>query len=179
MVLHQEHDPIAESLDRSSGLAGRSVRGVSRPREVVVVDASCQQYGDLVASAQRGSIGLHFCVDGRSAVRFAREFRADVWLIASELPDMSGLDLIGLLSRHVLQAEVDPFRPGSRVSLGRLAGRSDEGLVRQRHSGIFLVSAAYRVEEEQRALACGVSGYLVHPLNLETTLLAPAERICR
>jgi response regulator of citrate/malate metabolism len=34
-------------------------------------------------------------------------------------------------------------------------------------SGIFLVSDAYRIEDEQRALASGVSGYLVRPVTID------------
>jgi response regulator of citrate/malate metabolism len=34
-------------------------------------------------------------------------------------------------------------------------------------SGVFIVSDAYRVEHEQRALESGVSGYLVRPLTLD------------
>jgi response regulator of citrate/malate metabolism len=34
-------------------------------------------------------------------------------------------------------------------------------------SGIFIVSDTYRVEEEQRALASGVAGYLVRPITLD------------
>ncbi len=36
--------------------------------EIVIVDATCDRYGDFVQAAQTGEVGLHFCVDGRSAV---------------------------------------------------------------------------------------------------------------
>ena len=127
--------------------------------EIVIVDSSCDRYGDFVRAAQAGEVGLHFCVDGRSAVRLARRFRADAWLVASELPDMSGYDLVDMLSPHVLQGSVDPLRSGSRISLDRIG----EGL----HSGIFVVSDAYRLEDEQRALASGVAGFLVGPVTLD------------
>ena len=127
--------------------------------EIVIVDSSCDHYGDFVRAAQAGEVGLHFCVDGRSAVRLARRFRADAWLVASDLPDMSGYDLVDMLSPHVLQGDVDPLRSGSRISLDRLG----EGL----RSGIFIVSDAYRLEDEQRALASGVAGFLVRPVTLD------------
>ena len=127
--------------------------------EIVIVDSSCDHYGDFVRAAQAGEVGLHFCVDGRSAVRLARRFRADAWLVASELPDMSGFDLIDMLTPHVLQGDVDPLRSGSRISLDRVG----EGL----HSGIFIVSDAYKLEDEQRALASGVAGFLVRPVTLD------------
>jgi len=129
-------------------------------REIVVVDSACGEYGELVTAARHGEFGLHFCVDGRSAVRLAREFRADAWVVAGNLPDMSGLDLVGLLSRHVIQAEVDPLRPGARVSLSRIG--------HAKHSGIYLICDSYRLEDEQRALASGVAAYLVRPLSLRT-----------
>lgn len=127
--------------------------------EIVIVDATCDRYGDFVQAAQAGEVGLHFCVDGRSAVRLARRFRADAWLVASELPDMSGFDLIDMLSAHVLQGDVDPLRSGARISLNRVG--------QGRHSGIFVVSDAYRLEDEQRALSSGVAGYLVRPITLD------------
>ena len=128
-------------------------------REIVIVDASCERYGEFVRAAQDGEIAVHFCVDGRSAMRLARRFRADTWLVAADLPDLSGFDLLDMLAPHVLQANVDPLLSGSRISLDRL-GRA--GRV-----GIFVVSDAYRIEEEQRALAAGVTGYLVSPVALD------------
>jgi len=127
--------------------------------EIVIVDSSCDRYGDFVRAAQAGEVGLHFCVDGRSAVRLARRFRADAWLVSSELPDMSGYDLVDMLSPHVLQGDVDPLRSGSRISLDHVG----EGL----RSGIFIVADAYRLEDEQRALASGVAGFLVRPVTLD------------
>jgi len=127
--------------------------------EIVIVDATCDRYGDFVQAAQAGEVGVHFCVDGRSAVRLSRRFRADAWLVASELPDMSGFDLVDMLSPHVLQGGVDPLLSGSRVSLDDVGHGA--------RSGIFIVSDTYRVEEEQRALASGVAGYLVRPITLD------------
>lgn len=127
--------------------------------EIVVVDPICDRYGDFVEAAQAGELGLHFCVDGQSAVRLSRRFRADAWLIASELPDMSGFDLLEMLSSHVMQGDVDPLLGGSRISLGSVG----QGL----RSGIFIVSDAYRLEEEQQALVSGVAGYLVRPVTLD------------
>jgi CheY-like chemotaxis protein len=127
--------------------------------EIVVVDGNCDRYGDFVQAAQAGEVGLHFCVDGRSAVRLARRFRADAWLVATELSDMSGFDLLEMLSPHVLQGSVDPLLSGSRVSLDRIG----HGM----RSGIFLVSDSYTIEDEQRALVSGVAGYLVRPVTVE------------
>lgn len=107
-----------------------------RLAEIVVVDPTCDRYGDFVRAARDGAVGLHLCVDGRSAMRLARRFGADAWIVAAELPDMSGYDLIEMLDRP----------------------------------GIFVVADAYRPEDEQRALAAGVAGYLVGPTTLECVL---------
>ena len=127
--------------------------------EIVIVDSSCDRYADFVEAAQAGEVGLHFCVDGRSAIRLARRFRADAWLVSTELPDMSGFDLLSMLSPSILQGEVDPLMEGSRVSLDRVG----EGM----RPGVFLVSDNYSLEEEQRSLASGVAGYLVRPVTVD------------
>ena len=93
-------------------------------------------------AARDGVVGLHLCVDGRSAMRLARRLRVDAWLVAAELPDMTGCDLAEMLGRP----------------------------------GIFIVAERYRVEDEQRALAAGVAGYLVGSVTLDMLLaggLAP------
>jgi PleD family two-component response regulator len=134
-------------------------RPVAGIREIVIVDSSCDRYADFVRAAQDGEIGLHFCVDGRSAVRLARRFRADAWLVSADLPDVSGFDLLDMLSPHVLQGDVDPMLSGARISLNRMG----ESL----RAGIFIVSDSYRLADEQRALASGVAGYLVRPVTLD------------
>jgi len=128
-------------------------------REIVVVDATCDRYADFVEAAQAGDVGLHFCVDGRSAIRLARRFRADAWLVSTELPDMSGFDLLAMLAPSILQGEVDPLMDGSRVSLDRIG----EGM----RPAVFLVADAYSLEDEQRSLASGVAGYLVRPVTID------------
>ena len=158
----------ADSLPHGSAEGASCRRGSIR--EIVVVDATPDRYGDFVQAAQAGEVGLHFCVDGRSAVRLARRFRADVWLVASELPDMSGFDLLEMLSQPVLQGSVDPLLSGARISLNRIG----EGM----RSGIFVVSDSYSVEEEQRALASGVAGYLVRPVTIDV-IRAAREPVVR
>lgn len=144
---------VAELTDTPASMP---VPRASAVREIVIVDAMCDRYADFVRAAETGEIGLHFCVDGRSALRLSRRFRADAWLVAGELPDMSGFDLISMLSGRVMQSEVDPLLGGSRISLQHV-GR---GL----HAGVFLVADSYRLEDEQQALASGVAGYLVGPV---------------
>lgn len=127
--------------------------------EIVIVDSSCERYGDFVRAAEDGEVGLHFCIDGRSAVRLARRFRADAWLVATDLSDMSGFDLLTMLVPHVLQGDLNPSLGGSRIAPDQI-GQS-------MRSGIFVVSDVYRLEDEQRSLAEGVAGYLVRPVTLD------------
>lgn len=128
-------------------------------REIVIVDSLFDRYADFVAAASDGAVGLHFCNDGLSALKLARRFRGDIWLVSTELPDMSGFDLLPILLEHVQQGDVDPLLRGARISLETLG----TGL----RSGVFMVSDLYRIEEEQRALSCGSAGYLVRPITLD------------
>jgi CheY-like chemotaxis protein len=159
IVMTQFNFPIDERIGNPTIAPDRSGQRVPGMHEIVVVDSVCEQYGDFVQAAQEGAFGLHFCIDGRSAVRLARRFRADIWMIAAELPDMSGFDLVDMLVPHVLQGSVDPLKGGARISLNRVG----QGM----RSGIFIVSDTYRLEDEQRALAAGVAGYLVRPVTLD------------
>jgi CheY-like chemotaxis protein len=77
---------------------------VSRPQpvesavpSVVVVDPRFDAYKSLAASARLGKITLHFRSSGAEALKLARRLRVDAWLIAPELEDMSGHDLLPLL----------------------------------------------------------------------------------
>lgn len=137
---------------------GRSLRSLGI-NEIVIVDPAYDRYGDFVKAAQAGDVGLHFCCDGRSAVRMARRFRADVWLVSAELQDMSGFDLLEMLSPHIVQGDVDPMLAGARISLGRIGEAT--------RSAVFIVGDDYRLEDEQRALASGIAGYLVRPVTLD------------
>jgi DNA-binding response OmpR family regulator len=146
--LNLDATPLAPPSLRDAGI-----------HEIVIVDATCERYADFVEAAQAGEVGLHFCVDGRSAIRLARRFRADAWLVSTDLPDMSGFDLLAMLSPSILQGEVDPLMEGSRVSLDKVG----EGM----RPGVFLVSDSYSLEDERRSLASGVAGYLVRPVTLD------------
>lgn len=155
-------------------------------REIVIVDPRFDRYGDLVRAAQAGRIGLHFCADGRSALRLARSFRADAWLVSADLPDMSGFDLVEMLRADVAlvadePSELETALPRNRIRNEMVAGRRAtnrlsadlfRGLSSDRRQslrpGIFLVADAYRVEDEQRALAAGIAGYVVGPMTAET-----------
>ena len=152
------HDDVSVFSSASDEVCA-TASGEKRVREVVIVDPKIELYGDFVQEAQEGNVGLHFCVDGRSAVRLARRFRADVWLVSDQLPDIDGLDLVEMLAPQVMQADVDPSRSGSTRSLSNVD--------RNGRSGIFIVADDYCLEDEQQALACGVAGYLVRPVTMD------------
>lgn len=66
---------------------------------IVVVDARFDAYKQLAQSERLGKLNLHFRASGAEAIRLARFQRVDAWLIATELDDMSGNDLVELLQR--------------------------------------------------------------------------------
>jgi CheY-like chemotaxis protein len=140
-------------------LQGGHVAREPRIREVVIVAPTCDRFGDFVIAGERGEVGLHFCVDGRSALRLARRFRADVWLVSADLPDMSGLDLLEMLLPAVAQGDVDPLRGGARMSLAEIG----TGL----RSGVFVVADRHSFEDERRVLRAGAAGYLAGPVSID------------
>lgn len=124
--------------------------------EIVIVAPSCDNFADFVRAARAGEIGLHFCVNGQSALRLFRRFPAAAWIVAAELPDMSGHDLVDMFQAHARAGTA--LRGGSRSCRDRAA----ESL----HAAIFIVADDYRLEDEQRALAAGVAGFFVQPATL-------------
>ena len=89
----------------------------------------------------------------------------------TQLPDIDGLDLVEMLAPQVMQANVDPTRSGSTRSLSNVD--------RNERSGIFIVADDYCLEDEQRALSCGVAGYLVRPVTMDviSTMRDPAANV--
>jgi CheY-like chemotaxis protein len=89
---------------------------------VVVVDPQFDAYKPLAASARLGKLTLHFRTSGAEAVKLARRLHVDAWLIATELDDMSGHDLVPLLQSQVAAqglgdtklAVIETAAPGSR-----------------------------------------------------------------
>ena len=66
---------------------------------IVVVDARFDAYKQLAQSERLGRLNLHFRTSGAEAIRLARHQRVDAWLIATDLDDMSGNDLVELLQQ--------------------------------------------------------------------------------
>ena len=73
---------------------------------VVVVDPRFDAYQALSCAARLGRISLHMRSSGAEAIKLARHLHVDVWLIAVDLDDMSGHDLVELLRGRVADAKV-------------------------------------------------------------------------
>lgn len=126
---------------------------------VVIVDPAWDRYPEFVEAAAAGRLELHFCSDGRAALRLARRFQADAWLVSDNLPDMAGLDLVPLLAEQVCQNQVDP--------LVRPPVRSTPSQPRIGRGRVFFVTHHHSPDLEARCLAAGTAGYLVQPIAID------------
>ena len=84
---------------------------------VVVVDPRFDAYKQLADSARLGRINLHIRASGAEAIKIARRRKVDAWLIAADLDDMSGHDLVELLRSRAAEAKVamvEADGPGGR-----------------------------------------------------------------
>jgi len=73
---------------------------------VVVVDPEFNSYATLAASARLGKLQLHLRSGGADALRLSRRIHVDAWIVAAELDDMSGHDLVELLKGEAIDAPV-------------------------------------------------------------------------
>ena len=78
----------------------------NRSPSVVVVDPRFEAYKSLADSARLGRMVVHFRSSGSDALKFSRRFPVDAWLIAPELDDMSGHDLVRLLQGQTGDAPI-------------------------------------------------------------------------
>jgi CheY-like chemotaxis protein len=113
---------------------------------VVVVDPRFDAYKQLAASARLGRIGLHCRSSGADALKLARRLRVDAWLIASDLDDMSGHDLVQLLRDRHEGVDADA------TSVAIVATADTTG--RQKKLA------------EQEALDAGADAFIQHPITL-------------
>lgn len=123
---------------------------------VVVVDPRFDAYRALAASARQGRIALHLRSSGFEALRLGERVQVDAWLVAADLDDMSGHDLVELL-----QAQ---------------AGGSPVAMVIDDPDG------RRRVLAHQAAAEAGADKSLTHPislLDLERLLGLTAEERAR
>ena len=82
---------------------------------VVVVDPRFDAYKSLAASARLGKLNLHFRSSGADAIKLSRKQPVDAWLIATDLDDMSGHDLVELLRSF-----------NRSFNAGQVVGQADE-----------------------------------------------------
>ena len=101
---------------------------------IAIVDSSPEDYIELLAAADRPGVSIHFLISGNDALRFARRYHSGLWVINSQLPDMSGFDLAEML-RSVHRSAV-----------------------------VFLIGDEYRLDDEMQALTLGLAKYLCKPL---------------
>lgn len=130
-----------------------------RVPSVVVVDPHFDAYKPLAESARRGRLSLHLRSSGADAIKLARRMRVDAWLIASELDDMSGHDLVELLQS---QFASQPSGPKPKLAMVHVA---DSGSRQLALAG-------------QEAVAAGADSVLTHPItfaDLEQLLGLPVE----
>ena len=73
---------------------------------VVVVDPEFNSYATLAASARLGKLQLHLRSGGADALRLSRRIHVDAWIVAAELDDMSGHDLVELLKGEACDVPV-------------------------------------------------------------------------
>ena len=120
---------------------------------VVVVDPRFDAYKQLADSARLGRINLHIRSSGAEAIKIARRRQVDAWLIAADLDDMSGHDLVELLRSRAAEAKVAMVEAeGPEGRLGAIA--------------------------EQEAAAAGADAVLTQPISLrdlEELLGLPVE----
>jgi CheY-like chemotaxis protein len=108
---------------------------ISRPSvRVVIVDAMPQDYEALLAAADTPGVSIHFLLSGSDALRFARRYPSQLWVINARLPDMSGFDLAEML------------RSTRRSAL------------------VFIIGDEYCLDDEIRALTLGLAKYVCKPL---------------
>ena len=120
---------------------------------VVVVDPRFDAYKQLADSALLGRINLHFRSSGADALKIAGRRRVDAWLIAADLDDMSGHDLVELLRDRSADARL------AVVESGTIGGRQQAVAARE-------------------ADAAGADSMLSHPItlrDLEEFLGLPAD----
>jgi DNA-binding response OmpR family regulator len=123
---------------------------------VVVVDPRFDAYKALAASARQGRIDLHLRSSGFEALRLGDRVEVDAWIVAADLDDMSGHDLVELLQSQ--------------------AGGSPVAMV------IDDADGRRRVLAEQAATEAGADEVLSHPislLDLERLLGLTAEERAR
>jgi len=130
-------------------------RGTKVPH-VVVADPRFDAYVELAEAARSGRVDLHFRSSGAEALRLARRQPVDAWLVAADLDDMAGVDLVELIRG------LDAGRTAAKVAM-----------VGPSHDGPQRLSVAQR-----EAAEAGATTSFEHPISfadLAELLALPAE----
>lgn len=101
---------------------------------ICVVDPRRQDYDELVARAPSEGAKVAFADTAREALRMRTKLPPEAWVVNLELPDMPGVELLGMLQ-------------------GRFP-----------HTPVYLVGEHYRPEDELAARCGGASMYVCKPL---------------
>ena len=101
---------------------------------VAIVDSRPSDYSALPAAIDCPDIHWRFATSGRGALRLAQREQVELWVINAVLADMPGRDLCCMLKN------------------------------RSPPPAIYMVTDAYRVEEERAARCCGVSLFACKPI---------------
>jgi DNA-binding response OmpR family regulator len=104
---------------------------------VAVVDSRPDDYAALPQTVRRRDLAWRFLTTGQEALRAARTESADLWVVNTVLPDISGIDICNML-------------------------RS-----RSPPPGFYVVTDAYRPEEERAARICGAALFGCKPARAE------------
>jgi CheY-like chemotaxis protein len=139
---------VDEVSDSGTPAAGDAVSRVSVGRALRVLCVEDNPYGRVVLNTILTELGhrADFAVTGEAAIATLTVSRYDAVLMDMTLPDMSGLEA----TRRIL------FLPGKPVSVVGVSGRGS-------------------AEEEARARAAGMVGYLQKPVSPSTLAQALAE----
>jgi DNA-binding response OmpR family regulator len=101
---------------------------------VAVVDSRPDDYAALPQAVRRPGMNWQFLTTGREALRLARAESVDLWIVNTVLTDFSGIDVCAML-------------------------RS-----RSPPPSVYVVTDAYRPEEEQAARMCGAALFGCKPV---------------
>ena len=93
---------------------------------IAIVDSSPEDYTALLEATGAPGVSIHFLLSSNDAIRFARRCPPGLWVINTQLPEMSGFDLAEM---------VRSVRPSALI---------------------FMIGDAYRLEDEMQALTQGL-----------------------
>jgi DNA-binding response OmpR family regulator len=108
--------------------------GCAGTMTIAVVDPRPEDYAAISHAGHRPELIWHFLDTGREALRLAHSETVDLWVVNFVLPDMPGSELCGML-------------------------RS-----RSPAPAVYMVTDAYRAEDERAAWACGAALFVCKPV---------------